>query len=365
MGSPFIPDRRRWLHSAAGAALAVALAAASASAQAQKLEVIRFGVAAAPVGNPPVSAGNAGSIAHWKGWLDEEFKKDGVRIEWFFFRGAGPAVNEALTNQQLDFAFQGDLPAILARASGLKTRLLMSSGSRNNLYVAVPPDSALSSIAQLRGKRVALFKGTSGQLPTNRLLEKNGLSEKDLKAYNLDYASMQTALTTRDIDAAFGGIELLKLREQGVAKILYTSRDDSPLFTRQNHVLVTDDFEKAHPEVVQRVVNVLVKSARWGSDESNREDVLRQWSKAGTPYEAWREDLLGQPLKVRLAPEFDPLLVSLYKDASRQLVKYKLARREVDVDGWIERKYLNHALKEQKLENFWPRLDPQGRQTVL
>ena len=116
---------------------------------------------------------------------------------------------------------------------------------------------------------------------------------------------------------------------------------------------------------MQRVVNVLVKSARWGSDETNREDVLRQWSKAGTPYEAWREDLLGQPLKVRLAPEFDPLLVSLYKDASRQLVKFKLARREVDVDGWIERKYLNRALKEQQLANFWPRLDPQGRQTVL
>lgn len=364
MTFPFVPSRRGWLRRAAGGALGASLAAASLGIRAQKLEVIRFGVSAAPVGNPPVSAGNAGSIAHWKGWLDEEFRKDGTRIEWFFFRGAGPAVNEALINRQLDFAFQGDLPAILARASGLKTRLLMSSGSRNNLYVAVPPDSGLQSIAQLRGQRVALFKGTSGQLPTNRLLEKNGLTEKDLKAYNLDYASMQTALATRDIDAAFGGIELLKLREQGVAKILYTSRDDSPIFTRQNHVLVTDGFEKSRPDAVQRVVDVLVRSARWGSDQNNREDVLRQWSKAGTPYEAWREDLLGQPLKVRLAPEFDPLLVWLYKDASRQLVKYKLARREVDVDGWIERKYLGRALKAQQLENFWPRLDPQGRQTV-
>jgi len=325
-------------------------------------EVIRFGMAAAPVGDPPVSSGNAAALAHWKGTLEEEFKRDNIRVEWYFFKGAGPAVNEALANQQLDFAAQGDVPAVVARANGLKTRLLLASGARNNLYVAVPVDSPARNIADLRNKRVALFKGTSGQLPANRLLAKNGLSEKDLKAYNLDYTSMQAALTTRDIDAAFGGLELLKLRDLGIARILYSSRDDSPLFTRQNHILVRDEFDQRHPELVQRVVNVLVRAARWGSDESHREDILRHWSKAGTPYEAWREDLLGQPLKVRLSPLFDPLLVSLYKDAARQMAQLKLVRKEVEVDTWIERKYLNRALKDQGLENFWPRLDPQGKQ---
>ncbi len=348
------------------ALLGLVLASISAPAYAQarpaKPTAIRIGFAAAPVGNPPVSSGNAVAIAHWKGWLEEEFKADGIAVEWYFFRGAGPAVNESLATGQLDFAAQGDLPAVVARAGGLKTRLLLASGARNNLYVAVPPDSPLASVADLRGKRVALFKGTSGQLPTNRLLAKHGLAEKDLKAINLDYAAMQAALATKDIDAAFGGMELLKLRDAGVAKILYSSRDDSPVFTRQNHVLVTEAFEQAHPEIVQRVVNVIVRAARWGSDESHREEVLQQWGKGGTPSAAWREDLLGQPLKVRLSPLFDPLLVGLYQDASKQLVQFRLTRREVDVDRWIERKYLDRALRDQGLQHYWPTLDAQGRQ---
>lgn len=335
---------------------------AQAQAQVAKPAAIRIGFSAAPVGQPPVSSGNAVAIAHWKGWLEEEFKADGIAVEWYFFRGAGPAVNESLATGQLDFAAQGDLPAVVARAGGLKTRLLLASGARNNLYVAVPPDSPLASIAALRGKRVALFKGTSGQLPTNRLLAQHGLAEKDLKGINLDYAAMQAALTTKDIDAAFGGMELLKLRDAGVAKILYSSRDDSPVFTRQNHVLVTEAFEQAHPEIVQRVVNVIVRAARWGSDENHREELLQQWGKGGTPYAAWREDLLGQPLKVRLSPLFDPLLVGLYQDASKQLVEFRLTRREVDVGRWIERKYLDRALRDQGLQHYWPTLDAQGRQ---
>jgi sulfonate transport system substrate-binding protein len=335
---------------------------AHAQAAAARPASIRIGFSAAPVGDPPIASGNAVAIAHWKGWLDEEFKPDGIKVEYFFFRGAGPAVNESLSTGQLDFAAQGDLPAVVARAAGLKTKLLMASGARNNLYVAVPPDSKLASIADLRGKRVALFKGTSGQLPTNRLLARYGLAEKDLKAINLDYAAMQAALTTHDIDAAFGGLELLKLRDAGVAKILYTSRDDSPIFTRQNHVLVTEAFERAHPDLVQRVVNVVLRAARWGSDESHREELMRQWGRGGTPYEAWREDLLGQPLKVHLSPLFDPLMTGLYKDASKQLVQYKLTRREVDVDSWIEHKYLDRALREQRLVGYWPTLDLQGRQ---
>lgn len=356
-------DRRRWLRGTLAGAAGIAL---PATARAQSLVappgVIRVGVAQAPVGNPPVFAGNALGIAHWKGWLAEEFARDGIRIEWFFFRGAGPAVNEAIANRQIDFAFQGDMPAIIARANGLQTRLLLATGIRNNLYLAVRPAAGIGAIADLRGRRVALFKGTSGQLPTNRLLARHGLAERDLKAYNLDYAAMQAALASGDIDAAFGGVELLRLRELGVARILYSSRDDAPVFTRQAHVLVTSDYERAHPGVVQRFVDVVVRAARWGSDESNREDILRQWSLAGTPYEALREDLLGQPLKVRLAPEFNPLLVWLYKDAVRQMVRFNLIRREVEIDSWIERRYLARALRDQKLEHYWPRLDADGRQ---
>ncbi|MDB5925817.1 MAG: Nitrate transporter substrate-binding protein [Betaproteobacteria bacterium] len=349
----------------AAAAGVTGVGSAVGSAHAQAVTSVRIGIASAPVGSPPVFADNSVAIAHNRGWLEEEFKRSGIKVEWFFFRGAGPAVNEALANGQLDFAQQGDLPAVVARATGLKTQLLLAAGQRKNLYLAVAPSAPISSVTDLRGKRVALFKGTSGQLPTDRLLAKHGLSERDLKAYNLDYAAMQAALATGDIDAAFGGIELLKLRDKGVARIVYRSKGDSPLFTRQSHLLVLESFEKSHPEIVQRVVDVVVKAARWGSDDANREEVLRDWAKAGTPYEHWKEDYENESLSIRLAPNFDPFLVSLYKSAARSLVEYKLTRREAQVDGWVNRRYLDRALREQKLENYWARLDENGHEIAV
>ena len=274
---------------------------------------------------------------------------------------AGLAVNEALTEKQLDFAFQDDLPAIVARAAGLKTKLALATGVRSNIYLAVPPDSPIQSIKDLRGKRVAIFKGANAQLPINHVLEANGLQEKELRAINLDQAATLAALTTKDIDAAFGNINLLRLRDKNAARIVYRSKGDSPVFTTQSHVLATEEFTQKYPEVTARVVKTFVKTAKWASDEVNREEVLRLWAKAGTPFEHWKEDYDGEPLRVRLNPNFDPFLIARYRDSVEQAYRFKLSRGKFDVDQWIDQRYLKAALKDLSLDNYWPVYQPNGK----
>lgn len=333
----------------------------SAPSAAARPEVIRIGVAQPATGTPPTFAGSSLSIAHAKGWFEEAFKPAGTRVEWYFFKGAGPAVNEALTNRQLDFALQGDLPSIVARAAGLKTRLVLATGVRTNIYIGVPPDSPLKTVADLRGKRVSLFKGTNMHLPALRLLESQGLTEKDVRLLNLDTAGYLAALTTRDIDAAIGAMDILRLRDKGAVRVLYTSKGQSPIYTRQSHVLVTDDFVGRYPEATQQFVRTAVESARWASDEKNREEVLRTWARAGTPYEHWKEDFDGEPLRVRLNPNFDPFLVARYKDAVDQAYRFRLSRARFDVDQWIDQRYLRTALDDLKLQTYWPIYQPDGK----
>jgi sulfonate transport system substrate-binding protein len=349
--------RRHALRSLAACAATLALPSFAAAAP----QVIRIGVAQPATGQPPSVAGSSMAVAHAKGWIDEEFKADGIKVEWLFFKGAGPAVNEALSNQQLDFAFQGDLPSIVARAAGLKTRVIFATGVRSNLYIGVPPDSPLKTIQDLRGKRVSLFRGTNMHLPALRLLEAHGLTERDVRILNLDTAGYLTALATRDIDGAIGAMDILRLRDKGQVRVLYRSKGDSPIFTRQSHVLVTDEFAAAHPQLVQRVINAAVRTARWSSDEANREEVLRLWARAGTPYEHWKEDYDGEPLRVRLNPNFDPFLVGRYKDAEAQAFRFRLSRARFDVDAWIDQRYLKVALREQKLDTFWPVFQANGK----
>lgn len=365
MAAPRTLTRRTLLKqlglSAVAALPAASPLAAFAATGAARPDVIRIGVAQPALGNPPTFAGSSLSIAHARGWLEASFKPSGTRVEWFFFKGAGPAVNEALANRQLDFALQGDLPAIVARAAGLRTRLVLATGVRANIYVGVPPDSPLRSVSDLRGKRVSLFKGTNMHLPALRLLESSGLTDKDLRLLNLDTAGYLAALTTRDIDAAIGAMDILRLRDKGAVRILYSSKNQSPIYTRQSHVLVTDDFASRYPEATQHLVSNAVQAAQWASDESHREEVLRTWARAGTPYEHWKEDFDGEPLRVRLNPNFDPFLIGRYKDAAEQAYRFRLSRARIDVDQWIDQRFLKQALTELNLQSYWPVYQANGK----
>lgn len=343
-----------------GATFALLAAAAFAGAQPAPSS-IRIGVATGGVGSPPRTGGSTVGLVNAQGLLEQEFAKDGIKVEWVFFKGAGPAVNEALVNKQLDFAWQGDLPSIVHRAGGVKTRIIAGSGVRNGLYLGVPPDSTIARLEDLKGKRVAVFKGTNLHLATVRALAAKGLKESDLRLINLDTAGAQAALATRDIDAAFGYVELFALRDKGTAKVVWSAAQDSYRYTRQTVLLVSDEFAERQPKIVQRVVDTVVKTARIYSDEAQRGELFAQWGKAEVPEKFWREDFVGQPLRVRLSPLLDPFLVARYKDAAEEAHALKLIRNKPEIDAWFDRRFLNAAIKSQKLEGYWPEYAADGR----
>jgi sulfonate transport system substrate-binding protein len=328
---------------------------------AQQPAVIRFGVSSAGVGNPPRITTGSAAVAQVKGYLEEEFKKDNIKVEWIFFKGQGPAVNEALTNNQLDFTTLGDLPAIIGRSVGINSRVIMVTGRRSNNYVAVKPNAGINSVADLRGKRVGFHKGTATQLAVNRMLSVHGLSEKDIRAVNLEPATAQAAFESGDLDAIVYTVQLLALRDKGTARILYTSKED-PAVSGAGHVLVNEPFAKKYPDITRRVVKALVKSAHWASDERNREDVFKIWGAAGSTTPAmYREDYQGAPLAHRLSPLLDAYIVAGDKRAVADASRFKLIRKQFDVSAWFDSSYLDAALRELKLENYWPRLDAQGK----
>ncbi|KLU26927.1 nitrate ABC transporter substrate-binding protein [Caballeronia mineralivorans PML1(12)] len=323
--------------------------------------VVRIGVATQGYGDPPVFGGSPAATAQLQHRVEDTLKPDGIKVEWLFFKGAGPAVNEALANRQIDFAYQGDLPAVLGRANGLKTKLLIESNVRTGVYLAVPPDSDIKSVKDLKGKRVAIFRGTNLQLVADNVLKANGLSERDLRVINLDDAASQAALASKGVDAVFLDFKLFKLQRQGLAKIIYASRDAGLQYTRQAHLLVLDDFEQNHPDVVQKVVTSVVQAAQWSSEEANRGTLFALWAKSGVPVESWESEYANQPLKDRSSPLIDPFIVARYQAVAGDALRLNLIRQPVSVNGWFEPKYLDQALKTLKLENYWPRFDPSGK----
>jgi sulfonate transport system substrate-binding protein len=348
------------LRRSTSALFALALTALAAAPVQAAPEVVRIGVATAGGGEPVTWGGSPGGVARVNNWLEEEFKASGVKVEWLFFKGAGPAVNEALSNKQIDFAYQGDLPSIVGRSNGLKTKLLVVSGARNNLYVVTPPASDIRSIKDLKDRKVSIFRGTNGHLVAINVLAANGLAERDIKGVNLDTGSAQAALVSNGVDAAFGGYEWFKVRDQGLAKIVYSTQGQDPALTRQASLLVRSDFEEANPAEVQRVVDVFVRAAHWSSEEKNREALFGIWARSGTPVASWAAEFDKQLLAQRNSPLVDDFIIGRYKAVVADALKLKLIRREVAVDGWFDTRYLQNALKKQGLENYWTAFDAKG-----
>ncbi|HEY1608399.1 MAG TPA: ABC transporter substrate-binding protein [Paraburkholderia sp.] len=330
-------------------------------AYADQPTVIRIGVAQQGVGDPPTFGGSPAATVQQQRLLEKEFAKDGIKVEWLFFKGAGPAVNEAIADKSLDFAYQGDLPSVLGRANGLKTHILLESGVRVGVKVAVPPDSPVHSVKDLKDRRVSIFRGTNLQLVADNVLAENHLTERDLHVINLDSASSLAALSSKGIDASVNDYHLYRLRDQGLAKIIYESQTDGPQYTRQAHLLVLDDFDRAHPDIVQRVVNVFVKAARWSSDEANRDALFKEWAQSGVSYGSWQAEFANRPLKWRNSPLVDPFIVARYKAVASDALQLKLIRQPVQVDGWFETRYLDNALHAQGLDHYWTSYDAQGK----
>lgn len=337
-------------------------------AEEKKPRVIRLGNAFTGGYGKPFAGGTLG-VVHQKGLLEEEFKNDGIKIEWNFFKGISAAANEALANDTIDFVATSELGSVIARAAGIKFKLIAAGGQPRGggIYVAVPYDSTITSVKELKGKKVATSNASNFQLVLERLLQLNGLTVKDLQYYNLGPADGVASLASKNIDAALYGSQLFAARRLGLAKILYSVKDDKNFpdkWKAASGFFVTEKFAKEYPDIVRRIVKVYVGTAKWGSEEENREAWFQHGSKVGTPIGDIRETSEGVPLKLSISPLLDEFLIGHFKDTIDFAKERGLIRKTFDIESFVDRSYLDSALKETGLERYWNAYNSEGDKEI-
>lgn len=339
--------------------LAFALAA---TAQAQEAPtVIRIGSPELGTGSKPFPGANPLAVVKANGWLEEEFAPDHIQIEWTFFRGAGPAVNEALASRQLDVVFLGDLASVIGKARGLPTRLIAITGRGSNSYLAIAPGSDIKTVADLKGRKVSVLKGTAYQRPFDALLADAGLSEKDLRLVNMDWPTAKAAVVSGDVDATFGGPDLFLLRDKGVT-LPVSTKGRGPAYKIHAAVLATDDFITRHPAVTARIVRQVVRASQWASQEANRAALLALWGEnSGQGTTTFQVEFDGEDLLARHSPLIDEAAIDVYRSVAADALRLGLIRQPIDVDRWVAPQFVDAATKALGLVSLWPRLDRDGR----
>ena len=166
--------------------------------------------------------------------------------------------------------------------------------------------------------------GEEGMYPITSLAKLNlkakGLKDTDFKLINMSISDSNAALLSNDIDAQVSGPDVFPLVDRGVARIVYSSADD-PKLGRVSHLLVTEQFAARYPQIVQRVVNALLREAAWLADEANRARAYQIWTKSGYGLPSWKGDWDGSVLRDRASPLFDPFYRAQYRrllDAARE-----------------------------------------------
>jgi sulfonate transport system substrate-binding protein len=340
-------------------AIVAALFPAIESAMAQPL-TIRIGTPDQSVGPRPSGGLSVPSYLDAKKLLDQEFAKDGISIQWVFFKGAGPAINEALANKQLDFAYIGDLAAILGRANGLATRFILPFRGTNSFLLATP-ESGIRKLEDLKGKRVTVFKGTAYQLSFDRSLARVGLTERDLQVVSLDWSGALAAIAAKQLDADWAGVSALTLRDKGLAQLVTSSKELGRESTILSGFVATQAFIDDHPDLTQRLVNVLVSTEHWLSDPANLDEYFRVGSEvSGVPASLGKAEIEGDDPKFRYSPRIDEFVVEAFQTGIDQAKELGLIRKTFEARTWVEPRFVDAALKSQKLEDFWPLFDKQG-----
>lgn len=191
-----------------------------------------------------------------KGLLEQEFGKDGIAIRWVQSAGSNKAL-EFLNAGSLDFGSTAGAAALLARINGNPIKSIYVYSRPEWTALVTRGDSAIAKPADLKGRTVAVTRGTDPHIFLVRALQDVGLTDKDVKFVLLQHADGKQALLRGDVDAWAGLDPLMASAEVEAGAKLFFRKADANTWGVLN---VREAFATEHPEIVKRVIAVYEKA---------------------------------------------------------------------------------------------------------
>jgi sulfonate transport system substrate-binding protein len=261
MGSASMFNRRLFFASFMAAALA---AAAPAHAQ-SKLAELRIDWAT----YNPVSI-----LIKNQGLLEKEFEKDGTKIRWVQTLGSNKAL-EFLNAGSIDFGSTAGSAALVARINGNPIKSVYVYSRPEWTALVTRKDTGIKTVADLKGKSVAVTRGTDPHIFLVRALAEAKLSDKDVRFVLLQHPDGRTALIRGDVDAWAGLDPMMAAAEIDQGAVLFYRKPEANTWGILN---VREEFAKQHPDAVARVLKIYERARKWAL--SNPAEVTKALAEA-------------------------------------------------------------------------------------
>ncbi|MET0308285.1 MAG: ABC transporter substrate-binding protein [Sphingomonas sp.] len=292
-----------------------------------------------------------------QGWLKDELAKRGVSLAFTPVPTAvgAPLINEGFSGKRVDFASYGDFPAIIAVSGGVPLKLVAPVGQGQNSYLVVRNGLAAKSIADLKGKRIALHRGRPWELPFSKLLDANGLKLSDFTIVNINPAATPAALASGNVDATFLLSDGLLLEQKGMGHVIWSTKQAPADWRMRAELFGRGDFVDANPDLTQLVVDAYVRAAAWSAEEANRPEVIHDAAKGSMPEDIIAKDYAesGISWRDRFSPLFNPEVTGHYRSVADYAYQRGLVRSKVDTGVLLDQRFVAQSLRNLKLESYW------------
>jgi sulfonate transport system substrate-binding protein len=193
------------------------------------------------------------------GWLEEDLAKDGVKVTWIQSAGSNKA-NELVSSGAGDFGSTAGAAALLARTNGVPLKTVYVYSKPEWTALAVAKDSPIQTVADLKGKKIAVTRGTDPFFFLLRSLKEAGLSQNDVEIVNLQHGDGRLALERGQVDAWSGLDPHLAASElKSGIRLLYRNID----FNTFGTLNVREEFLKQYPDYVRRVIANYERAREW------------------------------------------------------------------------------------------------------
>ncbi|SCK26645.1 sulfonate transport system substrate-binding protein [Variovorax sp. HW608] len=244
---PSLP-RRRFLQGAAAIALPFSAAGAWSQGAARELRI----------GNQKGYL----SLLKGRGTLEKRLAPLGVAVKWTEFT-AGPVQLEALNVGSIDFGDVGEAPPIFAQAAGAPLAYVAATVPRpGSEGVLVPKGSAIRTVADLKGRKVALNKGSNVHYFLVKLLQKHGLKYADVNVVFLPPADARAAFEKGSVDAWLIWDPFFASAQKTLDAALLA--DATGVVGNRAYYFSSLDYAAKNADVIRIVIEELDKVDQWG-----------------------------------------------------------------------------------------------------
>ena len=207
------------------------------------------------------------------GLLEKRFP--GAKVTWIEFP-AGPQLLEALSVGSLDFGMTGDSPPVFAQAAGKDLLYVGAEAPKpENSAILVPANSGLRTLADLKGKRVALQKGSSAHFVVVQALKKAGLKWADIEPIYLTPADARAAFERGSVDAWAIWDPYYAAAELAIKpRVLSTGKG---LSSNNTFYLAASNFARQQPAAVLALLEALSQAEVW--TQAHKQEAAQTYSK--------------------------------------------------------------------------------------